>query len=126
MDSSSAVERYSMAIVGRDAQERAGRTLREDGGLATSKLLKDLSGTGETVTRLANAAVDDDLGDLDVLHGVLRLRRLQIGSSKHSKGRAEVREGRRVGPDRAYRQVAAQTKAVHSGPINRCLGSAAQ
>lgn len=48
-----------------------GRTV--DWGLA-GKLLKDLSGPGEPVTGLADANVEDELGDPQLPHGVVHLR----------------------------------------------------
>ncbi|GAO47189.1 hypothetical protein G7K_1399-t1 [Saitoella complicata NRRL Y-17804] len=40
-----------------------------DGGL-TGKLLEDLGGTGETITRLTDTDVEDELGDAELAHGV--------------------------------------------------------
>lgn len=43
-----------------------------DGGL-TRKLLEHLGGTGKSVTRLANANVQNELLNLELPHGVTRL-----------------------------------------------------
>lgn len=46
-----------------------------DGGL-TGQLLEHLGGTGQSVTRLADRDVQDELLDAELPHGVLGLLRL--------------------------------------------------
>lgn len=43
----------------------------------TRQLLKHLGGTGQSVTRLADGDVEDELLDAELPHGVLGLLRLQ-------------------------------------------------
>lgn len=47
-----------------------------DRGL-TAQLLKNLGSTSESITRLANGDVEDELLDAKLAHGVLGLLRLQ-------------------------------------------------
>jgi hypothetical protein len=42
-------------------------------GLLASKLIQHLSGTGQSITRLTNANVDDKLLDVQLAHGVVQL-----------------------------------------------------
>lgn len=59
-----------MKTVVRSSRNRLELTV--DGGL-TGQLLKHLGGTSKSVTRLANANVEDELLDAELPHGVLGL-----------------------------------------------------
>lgn len=66
-------------------ESRSGRTV--DGGL-TGQLLEHLGGTGQSVTRLADRDVEDELLDAKLAHGVLCLLSLFIFAS--AKGRVRL------------------------------------
>ena len=72
------------------------RSLTVDRGL-TRKLLEHLGGTGEPVTRLANGNVEDELLDLQILHGVLGFGRHRESSEARERAGGGSGIGRRCG-----------------------------
>lgn len=54
--------------------------------LAASQLLQNLGGTSKSITRLTNAAVDDQLVDLNLSHRVLQLLFCSLGHLCCTKG----------------------------------------
>ena len=74
-------------------------SLTENGVLA-AQLLKHLGGTSESITRLANGDVEDELLDAQLAHGVVGLFSLCGGSSMLAGGgHGDVRSGCHCGWD---------------------------
>ena len=77
-------------------ENRVPRSLTVDRGL-TRKLLEHLGGTGEPVTRLANGNVEDELLDLQILHGVLGFGRHREFEEARERAGGDSEIGRRCG-----------------------------